>query len=180
MCIYANSVECYTQCTDESTWHKLIAKEASDIIPMDDNFSSIVSTIMWGCCANDSVRRFLQFQISVNITAVLITFISSIAGTQKEFDLTAVQWLWINIIMNTFAALALATNPATPEPLKCIPDRKNAPLFSVNMGNIHNHQQSIYWVFIVLLFNTLGAKVITLFCSRSVSLTVLIFVLISN
>lgn len=51
-----------------------VAKEASDIILMDDNFGSIVSAVMWGRCVNDSVRKFLQFQLSVNITAVLITF----------------------------------------------------------------------------------------------------------
>lgn len=57
-----------------------VAKEASDIILMDDNFGSIVSAVMWGRCVNDSVRKFLQFQLSVNITAVLITFSASRAS----------------------------------------------------------------------------------------------------
>ncbi|KAJ1307270.1 hypothetical protein OPQ81_001382 [Rhizoctonia solani] len=132
-----------------------IAKEASDIILMDDNFSSIVSAIMWGRCVNDSVRKFLQFQISVNITAVLITFISAVSSDEEESVLTAVQLLWINIIMDTFAALALATDPASPELLKRMPDRKTAPLFSVDMGKMIIGQ-SIYQTFIVLLFHFAG------------------------
>ncbi|KAH9446328.1 hypothetical protein Pst134EA_030249 [Puccinia striiformis f. sp. tritici] len=95
-----------------------VAKEVSDIILMDDNFSSIVSAIMWGRCVNDSVKKFLQFQLSVNITAVLITFITSIASDSETSILTAVQLLWVNLIMDTFAALALATDPATRESLK--------------------------------------------------------------
>ncbi|KDN34569.1 hypothetical protein RSAG8_12350, partial [Rhizoctonia solani AG-8 WAC10335] len=113
-----------------------IAKEALDIILMDDNFSLIVSTIMWGHCVNDSVCKFLQFQILVNITAILITFISAVSSNEEESMLTAVQLLWINIIMDTFAALALATDPALPESLKHMPDHKNAPLFSVDMGKM--------------------------------------------
>ncbi|CUA75881.1 hypothetical protein RSOLAG22IIIB_01882 [Rhizoctonia solani] len=132
-----------------------IAKEASDIILMDDNFASIVSAIMWGRCVNDSVRKFLQFQISVNITAVIITFISAVSSDEEESVLTAVQLLWINIIMDTFAALALATDPASPELLKRMPDRKTAPLFSVDMGKMIIGQ-SIYQTFIVLLFHFAG------------------------
>ncbi|KAG8787244.1 hypothetical protein FRC15_009643 [Serendipita sp. 397] len=113
-----------------------VAKEASDIILMDDNFASIVSAIIWGRCVNDSVRKFLQFQISVNITAVLITFVSAVASDEEESVLTAVQLLWINIIMDTFAALALATDPATRRLLDRKPDRKNAPLFTIEMGKM--------------------------------------------
>lgn len=76
-----------------------VAKEASDIILMDDNFSSIVSAIMWGRCVNDSVKKFLQFQISVNITAVVITFITAVSSDDEESVLTAVQLLWVNLIM---------------------------------------------------------------------------------
>jgi len=134
-----------------------IAKEASDIILMDDNFASIVSAIMWGRCVNDAVRKFLQFQVSVNIAAVLITFISAVSSDQEESVLTAVQLLWINIIMDTFAALALATDPASPELLNRMPDRKTAPLFSVDMGKMIIGQ-SIYQTFIVLLFHFGGSK----------------------
>lgn len=76
-----------------------VAKEASDIILMDDNFASIVSAIMWGRCVNDSVKKFLQFQISVNITAVIVTFVTAIASNSESSVLTAVQLLWVNLIM---------------------------------------------------------------------------------
>ncbi|KAG8829631.1 hypothetical protein FRC17_006267 [Serendipita sp. 399] len=132
-----------------------VAKEASDIILMDDNFASIVSAIIWGRSVNDSVRKFLQFQISVNITAVLITFVSAVASDEEESVLTAVQLLWINIIMDTFAALALATDPATRRLLDRKPDRKNAPLFTIEMGKMIIGQ-ALYQTFIVLLLHFAG------------------------
>jgi len=76
-----------------------VAKEASAIILMDDNFASILTALMWGRAVNDAVRKFLQFQITVNITAVLLTFISSVADEEMRSVLTAVQLLWINLIM---------------------------------------------------------------------------------
>ena len=75
---------------------------------------------MWGRCVNDSVKKFLQFQLSVNVTAILIVFVTAIASASEESVLSAVQLLWVNLIMDTFAALALATDPATPTVL----DRK--------------------------------------------------------
>lgn len=134
-----------------------VAKEASDIILMDDNFASIVSAIIWGRCVNDAVRKFLQFQISVNITAVLITFISAVASSTQASVLTAVQLLWINIIMDTFAALALATDPATRKLLDRKPDRRNAALFTVEMGKMIV-LQALYQTFIVLLLHFAGPK----------------------
>jgi Ca2+-transporting ATPase len=110
-----------------------VAKEASDIILMDDNFSSIVKAIMWGRCVNDAVRKFLQFQISTNITAVIITFVSAVASDEEESVLSAIQLLWINIIMDTFAALALATNPASESLLDGMPDTRGTRLFTANM-----------------------------------------------
>ena len=66
---------------------------------MDDNFASILTALMWGRAVNDAVRKFLQFQITVNITAVLITFVSAVADEEMTPVLTAVQLLWINLIM---------------------------------------------------------------------------------
>ncbi len=77
-----------------------VAKEASDIILMDDSFSNVVVAIMWGRCVNDSVKKFLQFQISVNITAVVITFVSAVASNSETSVLTAVQLLWVNLYVN--------------------------------------------------------------------------------
>ncbi|KAI8980025.1 calcium-translocating P-type ATPase [Trametes punicea] len=136
-----------------------VAKEASDIILMDDNFASIVKAIMWGRCVNDAVRKFLQFQISTNVTAVIITFVSAVASAQEESVLSAVQLLWINIIMDTFAALALATDPATPQLLDRKPDKKTAPLFSVDMYK-QIIGQSAYQTAITLIFHFLGSKIL--------------------
>lgn len=110
-----------------------VAKEASAIILMDDNFSSILQALLWGRCINDAVRKFLQFQLTVNVSAVLIAFITAIATTEGESVLTAVQLLWINLIMDTLAALALATDVPTAELLERKPETKRSPLLSVLM-----------------------------------------------
>ncbi|CAO0801036.1 unnamed protein product [Mucor circinelloides] len=110
-----------------------VAKEASSIILMDDNFSSIVKAIMWGRCVNDAVKKFLEFQITVNIVAVILTFISAVASTDQKSVLTAVQLLWVNLIMDTFAALALATDPPTEELLNRRPEPRSAPLITFKM-----------------------------------------------
>ncbi|KAJ4479980.1 Ca-transporting ATPase [Lentinula aciculospora] len=136
-----------------------VAKEASDIILMDDNFASIVKAIMWGRCVNDAVRKFLQFQLSTNVTAVVITFVSAVASNEEESVLSAVQLLWINIIMDTFAALALATDPASEALLNRKPERKNAPLFSVDMYK-QILFQSTYQIIITLILHFLGLQVL--------------------
>ncbi|KAI9891130.1 MAG: plasma membrane calcium [Vezdaea aestivalis] len=110
-----------------------VAKEASEIILMDDNFSSIVKAMMWGRAVNDAVAKFLQFQITVNITAVLLAFVSAVSSSEMKSVLTAVQLLWVNLIMDTFAALALATDPPTDQILDRKPTPKSAPLITVNM-----------------------------------------------
>ncbi|RFU35330.1 hypothetical protein B7463_g961, partial [Scytalidium lignicola] len=110
-----------------------VAKEASAIILMDDNFNSIVKAMMWGRAVNDAVKKFLQFQITVNITAVLLTFVSAVASSSETSVLTAVQLLWVNLIMDTMAALALATDPPTLSILDRKPDPKSAPLITITM-----------------------------------------------
>lgn len=110
-----------------------VAKEASDIILMDDNFASIIKALMWGRAVNDAVQKFLQFQITVNITAVLLAFVSAVASDDEASVLTAVQLLWVNLIMDTFAALALATDPPTRNIINRKPAPKSAPLITVNM-----------------------------------------------
>ncbi|KIY43940.1 calcium-translocating P-type ATPase [Fistulina hepatica ATCC 64428] len=136
-----------------------VAKEASDIILMDDNFASIVKAIIWGRCVNDSVRKFLQFQLCANVTAVIITFVSAVASTEEESVLSAVQLLWINIIMDTFAALALATDPASEASLDRKPERKTAPLFTVHMYK-QILFQSAYQTIIILVFHFLGNSIL--------------------
>ncbi|KAG8533380.1 uncharacterized protein KY384_002163 [Bacidia gigantensis] len=135
-----------------------VAKEASAIILMDDNFASIVKAIMWGRAVNDSVKKFLQFQITVNITAVLLTFISAVASDSESSVLTAVQLLWVNLIMDTFAALALATDPPTPSILNRPPEPKSAPLITLNMWKMII-TQSIFQLVVTLILN-FGGKTI--------------------
>ncbi|KAK6857496.1 plasma membrane calcium-transporting ATPase 2 [Apiospora arundinis] len=110
-----------------------VAKEASSIVLMDDNFASIIVALKWGRAVNDAVQKFLQFQITVNITAVLLAFISAVSDPEMKSVLTAVQLLWVNLIMDTFAALALATDPPTEKILGRPPQPKSAPLITVNM-----------------------------------------------
>ncbi|KAK4506107.1 hypothetical protein PRZ48_004072 [Zasmidium cellare] len=110
-----------------------VAKEASAIILMDDNFASILTALMWGRAVNDAVRKFLQFQITVNITAVIITFVSAVANASMRSVLTAIQLLWINLIMDSMAALALASDPPTEEILDRKPAKRTAPLISIIM-----------------------------------------------
>jgi len=107
-----------------------VAKEASSIILMDDNFSSIVKALLWGRSVNDSVKKFLQFQLTVNITAVVVTFISAIFDGDNGSALTAVQLLWVNLIMDTLAALALATEKPTQDMLLRPPQSKRSPLIT--------------------------------------------------
>lgn len=110
-----------------------VAKEASAIILMDDNFTSIVKALKWGRAVNDAVKRFLQFQLTVNITAVVLTFVSAVSNTDGKSVLTAVQLLWVNLIMDTLAALALATDPPQESVLNRKPERKGKSIISPTM-----------------------------------------------
>ncbi|KAJ1736314.1 plasma membrane calcium [Coemansia biformis] len=131
-----------------------VAKEASSIVLMDDNFKSIVRACMWGRSVNDAVKKFLQFQITVNITAVLIAFVSAIADSEEKSVFTAIQLLWINLIMDTFAALALATDPPTTDLLSRYPEKQGSPLITFTMWK-HIIGQSVMQV--VVCFLTLYA-----------------------
>jgi len=93
-----------------------VAKEASDIILLDDNFKSIVKAVMWGRNVYDSIRKFVQFQVTVNVVAVIVAFVGAVSN--GESPLKPVQMLWVNLIMDTMAALALATEPPSPELLQ--------------------------------------------------------------
>ena len=138
-----------------------IAKEASDIILMDDNFASIVLALMWGRAVNDAVRKFLQFQVTVNITAVLLAFISAVSSDREESVLTAVQLLWVNLIMDTMAALALATDPPTRTILDRKPDPKSAPLISVTMWKMIIGQ-AIYQLTVTLILYFAGYSILNM------------------
>ncbi|KAL0941270.1 calcium-transporting atpase [Colletotrichum truncatum] len=132
-----------------------VAKEASDIILMDDNFSSIVKALSWGRAINDAVKKFLQFQITVNITAVILTFVTAVGSESQEPVLNAVQLLWVNLIMDTFAALALATDPPTESMLHRKPEAKTAALINTPMWKMIIGQ-SIYQLIVTLILHFVG------------------------
>jgi Ca2+-transporting ATPase len=136
-----------------------VAKEASAIILMDDNFSSIVTAIKWGRAVNDAVSKFLQFQITVNITAVLLAFISAVSSPDMHSVLTAVQLLWVNLIMDTFAALALATDAPTEKILDRKPTPKRAPLITTNMWKMIVGQ-AIYQLVVTLVLYFAGPSIL--------------------
>ncbi|RKO86851.1 HAD-like domain-containing protein, partial [Blyttiomyces helicus] len=115
-----------------------VAKEASDVVILDDNFVSIVKAVIWGRSVYDSVRKFLQFQLTVNVSAVVITVATSVVSAVRgpkipASCLTAVQLLWVNLIMDTLAAIALATDPPTPELLNRPPSRRTDSLINRDM-----------------------------------------------
>lgn len=136
-----------------------VAKEASSIILLDDNFKSIVTAIAWGRAVNDAVAKFLQFQITVNITAVLLTFVSSLYNSNNESVLSAVQLLWVNLIMDTFAALALATDAPTDKILNRKPVPKSASLFTVTMWKMILGQ-ALYQLGITFMLYFAGEKIL--------------------
>ncbi|KAL6839192.1 hypothetical protein ACP4OV_030864 [Aristida adscensionis] len=99
-----------------------VAKENADVIIMDDNFSTIVNVARWGRSVYLNIQKFVQFQLTVNIVALMVNFVSAcIIGTAP---LTAVQLLWVNMIMDTLGALALATEPPNDEMMKRSPVRR--------------------------------------------------------
>ncbi|XP_008152449.1 plasma membrane calcium-transporting ATPase 4 isoform X3 [Eptesicus fuscus] len=132
-----------------------VAKEASDIILTDDNFTSIVKAVMWGRNVYDSISKFLQFQLTVNVVAVIVAFTG--ACITQDSPLKAVQMLWVNLIMDTFASLALATEPPTDSLLKRRPYGRNKPLISrTMMKNILGH--AVYQLTIIFFLVFAGEK----------------------
>lgn len=101
---------------------KEVAKQAADIVLLDDNFESIVKACKWGRNIYDNIQRFLQFQLTVNVVAVITAFVGSVI--LRGSPLSAVQLLWVNLIMDTFAALALATELPTDKLLDRPPNSR--------------------------------------------------------
>nr|UYR00237.1 plasma membrane calcium-transporting ATPase [Plectrocnemia conspersa] len=130
-----------------------VAKEASDIILTDDNFSSIVKAVMWGRNVYDSIAKFLQFQLTVNVVAVIVAFIGACAI--QDSPLKAVQMLWVNLIMDTLASLALATEMPTPDLLLRKPYGRTKPLISrTMMKNILG--QAVYQLIVIFTLLFIG------------------------
>uniref|UniRef100_A0A8C1SHG9 Calcium-transporting ATPase n=1 Tax=Cyprinus carpio TaxID=7962 RepID=A0A8C1SHG9_CYPCA len=144
-----------------------VAKEASDIILTDDNFSSIVKAVMWGRNVYDSISKFLQFQLTVNVVAVIVAFTG--ACITQDSPLKAVQMLWVNLIMDTFASLALATEPPTEALLLRKPYGRNNPLISLTMmKNILGH--GVYQLVIIFSLLFVGEKIFDIDSGRNAPL----------
>ncbi|XP_029098401.1 plasma membrane calcium-transporting ATPase 2 isoform X2 [Monodon monoceros] len=144
-----------------------VAKEASDIILTDDNFSSIVKAVMWGRNVYDSISKFLQFQLTVNVVAVIVAFTG--ACITQDSPLKAVQMLWVNLIMDTFASLALATEPPTESLLLRKPYGRNKPLISrTMMKNILGH--AVYQLTLIFTLLFVGEKMFQIDSGRNAPL----------
>jgi magnesium-transporting ATPase (P-type) len=125
----------------------MVAKAASDIVITDDNFNSIVNAVMWGRNVYDSIRKFIQFQLTINFVALMLAFIAAVA--QKGMPLNVMQLLWVNLVMDSMAALALATELPTPALLERKPYGKSA-LISRRMWK-HILVQGLYQFTVLLL-----------------------------
>ncbi|XP_049588483.1 plasma membrane calcium-transporting ATPase 1 isoform X3 [Syngnathus scovelli] len=144
-----------------------VAKEASDIILTDDNFTSIVRAVMWGRNVYDSISKFLQFQLTVNVVAVIVAFTG--ACITQDSPLKAVQMLWVNLIMDTLASLALATEPPTESLLLRKPYGRNKPLISrTMMKNILGH--AVYQLVIIFTLLFAGEKIFDMDSGRNAPL----------
>jgi P-type Ca2+ transporter type 2C len=108
-----------------------VAKEAGDIVILDDNFLSIKQAILYGRTIYNSICKFITFQLSINFSAVLINFIAPFIGVERP--LTIIQILWINLVMDTLAALAFGGEPALDRYLDEAPKQRSAPLVSRTM-----------------------------------------------
>lgn len=128
-----------------------VAKKASDIIIMDDRFSSIVKAVLWGRSVFDNIRKFLQFQLTVNVVALTITFLSAVAGYKPP--LNAVMMLWVNLIMDTMGALALGTEPPYDDLLDRRPYKRDASLISRPMWRNIFVQATYQLALLVFLLN---------------------------
>ncbi|XP_066944457.1 plasma membrane calcium-transporting ATPase 3-like [Macrobrachium rosenbergii] len=136
-----------------------VAKEACDIVLTDDNFTSIVRAVMWGRNVYDSIAKFLQFQLTVNVVAVTVAFVSTCIIS--DTPLKTVQMLWVNLIMDTLASLALATEPPTITLLHRQPYGRTSPLISrIMFRNIFG--QAVFMVTVIFLLLFFGQDLVNI------------------
>ncbi|XP_061353503.1 calcium-transporting ATPase 4, plasma membrane-type-like isoform X3 [Gastrolobium bilobum] len=136
-----------------------VAKENADVIVMDDNFTTIVNVIRWGRSVYINIQKFVQFQLTVNVVALMLNFVS--ACVSGSAPLTAVQMLWVNMIMDTLGALALATEPPHDGLMKRPPIGRNAKFITgVMWRNITG--QSIYQIIVLLILKFRGKQILKL------------------
>lgn len=133
-----------------------VAKESSDIVILDDNFTTVVSILRWGRCVYNNIQKFIQFQLTVNVAALVINFVA--ACSAGEVPLTAVQLLWVNLIMDTLGALALATDRPTDELMDKPPIGWQEPLVTNVMWR-NLIFQAMYQVTVLLVLQFKGRSI---------------------
>ncbi|XP_062074406.1 putative calcium-transporting ATPase 13, plasma membrane-type [Humulus lupulus] len=133
-----------------------VAKESSDIVILDDNFASVATVLKWGRCVYNNIQKFIQFQLTVNVAALVINFVAAISA--GEVPLTAVQLLWVNLIMDTLGALALATEKPTDELMENPPVGRTAPLITNIMWR-NLLTQAFYQISILLTLQFRGKSI---------------------
>ncbi|KAK1267872.1 Calcium-transporting ATPase 9, plasma membrane-type [Acorus gramineus] len=136
-----------------------VAKESSDIIILDDNFASVVKVVRWGRSVYANIQKFIQFQLTVNVAALVINVVAAISS--GEVPLNAVQLLWVNLIMDTLGALALATEPPTDHLMDRTPVGRREPLVTNIMWR-NLLVQAIYQVIVLLILNFGGRSILQL------------------
>jgi len=128
-----------------------VAKTAARIVILDDEFNSVVTAIKWGRCVYDNIKKFVQFQLTINMVALAITLIGAFSDYKNP--LKAIQFLWINLIMDTMAALALGTEKPNDDLLNRLPYSRDARLISqVMIKNIIGHFIFQLTILMLLLF----------------------------
>ncbi|CAN6243258.1 unnamed protein product [Urochloa humidicola] len=136
-----------------------VAKESSDIIILDDNFSSVVKVVRWGRSVYANIQKFIQFQLTVNIAALVINVVAAISS--GNVPLNAVQLLWVNLIMDTLGALALATEPPTDQLMRRPPVGRREPLVTNIMWR-NLFIQAVFQVAVLLTLNFRGRNLLHL------------------
>ncbi|CAI9753635.1 unnamed protein product [Fraxinus pennsylvanica] len=136
-----------------------VAKESSDIIILDDNFASVVKVVRWGRSVYANIQKFIQFQLTVNVAALIINVVSAVSS--GNVPLNAVQLLWVNLIMDTLGALALATEPPTDHLMRRPPVGRREPLITNIMWR-NLIIQALYQVTVLLVLNFGGTKILNL------------------
>jgi Ca2+-transporting ATPase len=127
-----------------------VAKEASKIVLLDDSFGTIVKAVSWGRSLYENIQRFIQFQLTINVSALTIAFLGPFLGLKPPF--TVLQLLWINVIMDTFAAIALCSEPPRPGLMRAPPKRRDENIVTKAMlGNILGTAAFFVVVMIALL-----------------------------
>ncbi|KNA19929.1 hypothetical protein SOVF_056990 [Spinacia oleracea] len=133
-----------------------VAKESSDIVILDDNFASVVTVLKWGRCVYNNIQKFIQFQLTVNVAALVINFVAAVSS--GNVPLTAVQLLWVNLIMDTLGALALATEGPTDDLMEKTPVGRTEPLITKVMWR-NLIAQAIYQMVILLTLQFKGQSI---------------------